>query len=65
MLVLSRHVNERLVIDSGRIQIVVVDLDFRHNRVRLGIEAPPEVSVDRHEIAEAKRLGQTRRPKSE
>jgi carbon storage regulator len=49
MLVLSRRLGEEIVID-GRIRIVVVEINS--NRVRLGITAPPAVSVDRKEIHE-------------
>ena len=41
MLVLSRKLNERIVIDGG-IVVTVVKID--HNQVRLGIEAPPDTS---------------------
>jgi carbon storage regulator len=48
MLVLSRRKNERIVIGEG---IVVTVVAINGNRVRLGIEAPPEVPVHREEIA--------------
>jgi carbon storage regulator len=48
MLVLSRKLNERIVIDGG-IVLTVVKID--RNQVRLGIEAPPHVRVFREEIA--------------
>jgi carbon storage regulator len=48
MLVLSRKVNERIVID-GTIVVTVVKID--RNQVRLGIEAPAHVRVFREEIA--------------
>ena len=41
MLVLSRKLNERIVIDGG-IVVTVVKID--RNQVRLGIEAPPRHS---------------------
>ena len=47
MLVLSRKVNENIVID-GRIIVKVVRTEG--NFVKLGIEAPPEVQVHRQEI---------------
>ena len=47
MLVLSRKRNEAIVINDD-ITIVVVEL--RGDKVRLGIEAPKEVSVHRREI---------------
>jgi len=47
MLVLSRHVGEKLMIDRY-IEVTVVDI--RHDRVKLGVTAPPEVSVHREEV---------------
>jgi len=47
MLVLSRKLNEEIVI-AGDIRVRV--LEFRGGRVRLGISAPPEVTVDRAEV---------------
>ena len=47
MLILSRRTDEVIRI-SGLIRIHV--LGFKGNQVRLGIEAPPEVVVDREEI---------------
>ena len=50
MLVLSRKKNESIVI---RDDIVVVVVDIRGDKVRLGIEAPKEVTVHRQEVYEA------------
>ena len=47
MLVLSRKLNEKIVID-GDIIVTVVKID--RNQVRLGIEAPGHVPVYREEI---------------
>ena len=47
MLVLSRKQEEALVIAGG---ITVRVLEIRGRHVRLGIEAPPEVSIQRREI---------------
>lgn len=47
MLVLSRKINEKIVIDGG-ITITVVKID--RNQVRIGIEAPGDVSVYREEL---------------
>ena len=48
MLVLTRRKNEKIVIGGG---IVVTVVSIQGNRVRLGIEAPPEVPIHREEIA--------------
>ena len=49
MLVLSRRLNEKIVLPGLGITIQV--LDIRRGTVRLGIEAPPDVSVLREELA--------------
>ncbi len=49
MLVLGRKLGEAIVI-SGRIKIQVISQ--RGGSVRLGIEAPDDVLIDRMEIAE-------------
>lgn len=46
MLVLTRRRGE--IIDAGDIKIVVVDI--RGDKVRIGIEAPQGVAVNRREI---------------
>jgi carbon storage regulator len=50
MLVLSRHRDESIMIGD---HIVVTVVDIRGDKVRLGISAPPEVSVHRQEIYDA------------
>ncbi len=47
MLVLSRMLGEQLVINGD---IVVKVVAIRGNKVRIGIAAPPDVSVNRHEV---------------
>jgi carbon storage regulator len=47
MLVLSRKKNERIVIGDN---IVITVVEVRGDRVRLGIEAPQEVSIHRSEV---------------
>lgn len=47
MLVLTRRPGEQIVID-GNIRLTVVSI--KGDRIRLGIEAPPSVVVDRAEI---------------
>ena len=52
MLVLSRKKNERIVINDD---ITIVVVEIRGDKVRLGVEAPKEVPVHRHEIYESLR----------
>lgn len=47
MLVLSRKVNESLIIDN---HIVVTVIEVRGDKVRLGITAPKQVPVHRQEL---------------
>jgi carbon storage regulator len=47
MLVLTRKVGEKVVIGDD---IVVTVVEIRNGQVRLGIEAPDDVSVDRLEV---------------
>ena len=47
MLVLSRRVNESLLIDK---EIKITVLDIKGGQVRLGITAPPEIKVHREEV---------------
>lgn len=54
MLVLSRKCGETIVIDE-RIRVTVESV--QGGRVRLSIEAPENVQVDREEIWTRKRLG--------
>jgi carbon storage regulator len=49
MLVLSRKINERIIIGEN---IELEILGIRGGVVRLGIKAPREVSVIRHELRE-------------
>jgi carbon storage regulator len=53
MLVLSRRIGERIVIDD-HISVTVVEV--RGQQVRLGIEAPPEVPVWREELLAKKEM---------
>jgi carbon storage regulator CsrA len=50
MLVLSRKEGERLVIGEG-IVITVVRIDG--NRVRIGVQAPPEIRIQREELLDS------------
>lgn len=49
MLVLTRKARQALVIDG---RIVVTVLEVEGDRVKLGIEAPPEVGVLRQELCD-------------
>ncbi len=53
MLVLSRKLNQRILIGDD-IVITIVDLDF--GKVRVGVDAPANVRVDREEVAIKKGL---------
>lgn len=48
MLVLTRSVGERLMINGGEIKLSV--LDVKGSQVRIGIEAPKEVTIHREEV---------------
>ena len=50
MLVLSRKVDESIIID-GRITVTVVEI--RSGEVRIGIDAPRSIAVHRREVFEA------------
>ena len=47
MLVLTRKAKEEIVI-NGNIRVTIVSIDG--NKIRIGITAPPEITVDREEI---------------
>ena len=51
MLVLSRKKEESVLIADGLIKIVIVEI--RGDKVRLGIEAPTDISVHREEVFNA------------
>ena len=58
MLVLTRRPGEQIVID-GNIRLTVISL--KGDRVRLGIDAPATVVVDRQEVHEERmRIEETR-----
>jgi len=50
MLVLSRKINETIIINDN---IVITVVDIRGDKVRLGIEAPKDVPVHRQEVYDA------------
>lgn len=57
---LNRHRDERIKIGED-IEIVVVDV--RGDKVRLGIEAPPDVPVHRREVYDAIKRDKAKRTK--
>jgi len=54
MLVLTRRVGEEMVID-GNIRVMVVAVNGE--KIRLGISAPPSITVDRNEVHERRVFG--------
>lgn len=48
MLILSRKISESIVIDGNLIKVVV--LGIQGNQVRMGIDAPENITVHREEI---------------
>lgn len=50
MLVLSRKKNEAIVIGEGEDKVLIVVVEIRGDKVRIGIEAPKEMPVHRKEI---------------
>jgi len=55
MLVLSREVGEEILIGNN---ITIMVIEIRGDKVRLGINAPREISVDRKEIRLLKEKGE-------
>jgi len=48
MLILSRRTGESLIIDDRKITITI--LSVKGNQVRIGIDAPKDISIHREEI---------------
>lgn len=55
MLVLSRKKNESVVIGDREVVITIVEI--RGDKVKLGIEASPEIAVNRIEVYHAIKRG--------
>jgi carbon storage regulator len=49
MLVLSRHINESVIVGD---HVVVTVLGVRGDKVRIGFEAPIDIRIDRLEVRE-------------
>ena len=50
MLVLTRKLDEKIVIELGEQTVVVHVVAIERDRIRLGIDAPPEVPIYREEV---------------
>lgn len=55
MLILSRKINESVVINNN---IVITVVDVGRGKVRIGIEAPSEIPVHRQEVYDIIKLGE-------
>lgn len=53
MLVLERRIDEVIEIRVGEVLIEVLLCDIRGDKVRIGVQAPNHVTVNRREVAEA------------
>jgi carbon storage regulator len=62
MLVLARRVNERLLIPAIGTAVQVVAI--KHGHVRLGIEAPPHITVFREEVYQQRQRENGRLPEA-
>jgi len=49
MLVFSRTRGESLIIGGGQVKVTIIDV--RGDKVRVGVEAPMSIRVDREEVA--------------
>jgi carbon storage regulator len=54
MLILTRRVGEAVMIGAD---VVVTIVGVNGSQVRIGIKAPPQITVDREEVYERKRAG--------
>lgn len=54
MLALTRKRHEEIIVSFGGVDVVVSVVEIRSDKVRLGFEATPEVTIDRREVREAK-----------
>lgn len=50
MLIISRKIDERIIIENGANKIVISLNDIRGRKAVIGIEAPREIRVYREEI---------------
>ena len=50
MLILTRRINQKIIIDTGYEVIEIVPLSISGSQVKLGVQAPLEIEVHREEI---------------
>lgn len=50
MLVLSRKLGEKIYIGTGDLRVCVTVVDIDRGKIRLGIEAPRDISIYRAEL---------------
>jgi carbon storage regulator len=55
MLTLTRKKNQSIIVETEHGPVQVYVREIRGNQVRLGVEAPTEVRVDREEVYLARR----------
>ena len=55
MLVLTRKKDEAIIVNVHGVEIKILVVHLGHNNVRLGIQAPTDVVIDRAEVADAKK----------
>lgn len=53
MLVLSRKIDESIIIGEGENKVVITVVEVRGNKVRLGIDAARTIPVHREEVYDA------------
>ena len=63
MLMLSRRQGEEIVVAFEGVVVTVRVVEIKRNQVRVGINAPPEVSVHRREIFEKIQSEKAQTPK--
>lgn len=56
MLILNRHIGEAIYIDKGRIKVHL--LSEKEGLIKLGIEAPKHVDIERKEVFVRKAVAQ-------
>lgn len=61
MLVLTRTIGKKIIVQTGSEEIEVAVLGVNGNQVRLGVQAPDHVAIDREEIAQRKATSPVKR----